>query len=134
VSVAWVLDSSAIVAWSRSEPGRERVERALSEGAAVSAVNWSEVLAKVIEKGESAEDTIADLTRRGILGALLHVHPLTEEGALDVARLRPLSRAAGLSLGDRACLALAGTLKLPVLTADRAWTKLHVGVKIENIR
>lgn len=134
MSVAWVLDSSAILAWSRREPGWERVERAISEGAAVSAVNWSEVLGKVIEKGESATDTIADLARRGILGVLLHVHPLTEEGALDVARLRPVTRAAGLSLGDRACLALARSLKLPVLTADRAWTRLHVGVKIETIR
>jgi ribonuclease VapC len=70
----------------------------------------------------------------GVPGDLLVIFPLDEAQAREAARLRPSTRAAGLSLGDRACLALAASLKLPVLTADRAWAGLQVGVVVELIR
>lgn len=133
MSAVWVFDASALLAWLQDERGKERVTAALAEGANMSAVNWAETLSKLTDGGKSTEDTVSDLSRRGLFKSLAF-HPLTEEAALEVARLRPVTRAAGLSLGDRACLALARTLKLPVLTADRTWTKLHVGVKIESIR
>lgn len=131
---AWVFDASALLAWIQAEPGQERVSSAVLAGAAVSAANWAEALSKTVDRGRDVDELLRDLTAKGVLGALLRVHPLTEAAALDVARLRPLTRAAGLSLGDRACLALARSLEVPVLTADRTWTKLHVGVKIESIR
>lgn len=62
------------------------------------------------------------------------VFPFTEEDALGVARLRPLTRSLGLSLGDRACLALAQRLSLPALTADASWGALSLGVAVEVVR
>lgn len=131
---ACVLDASALLAWLQDEPGHACVTAAVLAGAAVSAVNWAETLSKTLDRGRDVDELLRDLTAKGILGKVLFVHPLTEEAALDVARLRPLTRGAGLSLGDRACLALGRALKLPVLTADRNWTRLHVGVKIETVR
>lgn len=64
----------------------------------------------------------------------VEVEPLTLADAVEIARLRPLTRSAGLSLGDRACVALARRLALPALTADRAWTGLDLGVELHQIR
>ncbi len=130
---AWVFDASALLAWALREPGFERAARALAMGAAVSAVNWAETLSKLADVNQVPEDSVSEFERRGVF-LTLAIHPFDADAALDIARLRPSTRAAGLSLGDRACLALARSLKLPVLTADRAWTKVHVGVKIETIR
>ncbi len=69
----------------------------------------------------------------GVLGEGLVVHPLDEMQALKIARLRPLTRAAGLSLADRTCLALAASLDLTALTADRAWADLGLRVRVELI-
>ncbi|MDM7324085.1 MAG: hypothetical protein P3W93_003650 [Thermus sp.] len=74
------------------------------------------------------------LRGEGLLGQALQVLPFTEEDALLSARLRPLTRSLGLSLGDRACLALASRLRLPVLTADATWAELSVGIEVEVIR
>ena len=70
----------------------------------------------------------------GVPGDLVAILPLDEPQAQEAARLRPSTRAAGLSLADRACLALAKSLALPVLTADHAWSALQVGVTVEVIR
>ena len=94
------------------------MDRALEEGALVSAVNWAEALSKMAERGQAPEDTVRALADAGILGEALVVHPLDESQAVEIARLRPLTREAGLSLADRACLALATTLGSPALTAD----------------
>lgn len=40
----------------------------------------------------------------------------------------------GLSLADRACMALAVTLGLPLLTADRSWVEVDLPVEIRVIR
>ncbi|WP_319993753.1 PIN domain-containing protein [Deinococcus aetherius] len=65
---------------------------------------------------------------------LLTVDVGTVQDALNAARLRPLTKSAELSLGDRYCLALAQRLGVPVLTADRAWSSLSAGVPVTVIR
>ncbi|MBI3271272.1 MAG: type II toxin-antitoxin system VapC family toxin [Planctomycetes bacterium] len=122
------------MAWSLGEPGKDRVTEALDAGAAISAANWAEFLTKAAETGEDPDALSTRLTKLGILGTLLSVHPLDEAAAREVARLRTATRAAGLSLGDRACLALAKALGLPALTADRAWARVKLGVTVRVIR
>ncbi|WP_114313195.1 type II toxin-antitoxin system VapC family toxin [Thermus caldifontis] len=128
-----VLDASALLALILDEPGAQRVEEALAGGAAISAVNLGEVLSKVAERGWDPQEVQERLRGEGILEAL-RVFPFTEEDALWVARLRPLTRPLGLSLGDRACLALAQRLSLPALTADVNWRGLSLGVAVEVVR
>jgi ribonuclease VapC len=125
-----VLDSSAVLAVILDEPGAERVE-ALLPGAKVSAVNVGEVAAKLRDLG-MPEGTIE--TVLGGLQVDVRVHDL--DAALASGFLCPATRSAGLSLGDRACLALAAALGLPAVTADRAWNSVAeaVGVQVTPIR
>ena len=129
-----VLDASALLAWILDEPGSEEVNIALGSGAVIHAVNWAEALTKLQEKGLTPDRVAADLTGIGLLGQTLQVDLGTLEDASMVALLRPLTRSAGLSLGDRYCLALGRRLGLPVLTADRAWTTLNGDHKVVLIR
>jgi len=129
-----VLDASALLALLLDEPGAQRVEEALAEGAAISAVNLAEALSKLAERGGDPKGVRDRLKREGILGEVLVVFPFTEEDALWVARFRPLTRSLGLSLGDRACLALAQRLNLPALTVDASWGALSLGVAVEVVR
>ena len=129
-----VLDASALLAYVLDEPGGERVDRALEDATFIGAVNWAEVLSKLAEFGRDPGSATQALTQAGVLGQSLMVRPLDETQALEIARLRPLTRDAGLSLADRACLALADSLDLPALTADRAWAKLDLGMRVELIR
>ncbi len=122
-----VLDASAILALLQGERGSEAVLEALP-GAAVSTVNLSEVVAKLAGHGMPLVEIRQALT----LG--LEVVPFTEDLAYAAGELRPLTRDRGLSLGDRACLALAKTMDLPVLTADRAWASLDLGVEVRLAR
>lgn len=131
---ASVLDASAMLAYLRDESGADAVSDALDAGAAIGAANWAEVLTKLAELGEDPDAAAARLAKAGVLGSLLSVHPLDEAAARRIARLRASTRAAGLSLGDRACLALGKALGLPVLTADRAWARLKLGVTVRMIR
>ena len=73
-------------------------------------------------------------TRPGLALFDLDVVDFTAEQALASAELRPATRAAGLSLGDRACLALARSRKATALTADRAWNRAELDIEIEFIR
>ena len=129
-----VLDASALLAYLLNEPGSAVVDAMLAEGAAISAVNYAEVLSRMGDRGDEPAATHQRLERQGLIGDLLEVIPLLGEDALIVARLRPLSRAQGLSLADRACLATALRLGRPVLTADRGWATVDVGVTIRLIR
>jgi ribonuclease VapC len=123
-----VLDASAILALLNREPGHEVVAEALPE-ALLSAVNLSEVVAKLGEKG-MPEGAIAT----ALAGIELEIFPFNEASAYETARLRAPTRSLGLSLGDRACLALGRHLALPVLTADKNWSKVEAGISVRVIR
>ena len=123
-----VLDASAILALLNAEPGSRVVEESLPE-AAVSAVNLSEVIAKLSERG-MPEAAI----RLALEGLGIEVHPFDAVAAFAAGRLRPATRRLGLSMGDRACLALGLSLSAPVLTADGSWKTLKVGVRVRLIR
>jgi ribonuclease VapC len=125
-----VLDASAILAVVLEEPGADRVEPYLPGGMA-SAVNIGEVVAKLHDLGMAV--AVVDEI---IAGLQLEVHAHDLAAALPAGHLRPATRRAGLSLGDRACLALARALRLPAITADRGWLGVAdaVEVRVELIR
>ena len=125
---AYVLDASAILAYSRGEEGAS-VVGPLLERSVISAVNWAEVLQRAISLGLGDQGKKEDLESIGV-----QIFPFTAEDAGSVARLWATTRQAGLSLGDRACLGLAYRLGLPVLTADRAWDALNLEVEVRLIR
>jgi ribonuclease VapC len=128
VVIEVVLDSSAILAEVHAEPGAETVRAALPN-ACMSSVNYAETITKLIEEGmpfRQAEDLVERLAievidadkHRGMLAGAMH-----EE-----------TRRTGVSLGDRFCLQLARELGLPVLTTDRRWATLDIGVEVTLIR
>jgi len=123
-----VLDASAVLARVLGEPGGERVEAVLA-GACVCAVNYGEVVGKLVDFGVPVET--AGAAARELR---LEVVPFDEADATDAGLLRATTRGFGLSLGDRACLALGKRLELPVLTTDRAWAQLDLGVEVVLIR
>lgn len=126
---SWVLDASALLALLNQEPGWEQVEEAVAAGAAISAVNLSEAAAKLCEAG------MPEAEARDALDSLgLEIVDFDAGLAYAAAHLRPITRGLGLSLGDRACLALAQHLHLPVLTADRGWEGVQVGVEVRTLR
>ena len=126
--MAVVFDASALLAMTFREPGASRVEGALGDGV-LSSVNASEVVARLIDHGWS------DANARGSLRAFrLPIRPFDEALAVEAGLLRRTTREQGLSLGDRACLALARRERALVLTADRAWTALELDVEVELIR
>lgn len=122
------LDASALLALLRVEKGHEIVAAALPN-AIISSVNLSEVLAKAAEAPTGFESVKA-----AIRGLQMRVVPFDQEQAVIAAGLRPLTRALGLSLGDRCCIALGLVEEIPVLTTDRQWSKLRLGVQIHVIR
>ena len=125
-----VLDASAVLALLFGERGAEVVRAHLRTGV-IGAANLAEVLAKLSDHGMPAEQAARAVA---ILG--LEVAPMTEAQAQRSAALRSATRAAGLSLGDRACLALAAELGVPALTADRGWDAVAgaAGVAVQVIR
>lgn len=114
-----VLDAAALLAVLNNEKGAETVIPLLAESA-VSTVNLAEVGAKLIDAGM---DEKAARTAVSILG-IGETVDFDGNLAWEAARLRPLTKSLGLSLGDRACLALAVKLKVPAVTADRQWAKI----------
>lgn len=126
----FVLDASALLAGLNGEPGGDRVAAAL-DFAVVSAVNYAEVAGGLSRGANSPQRVRAILQTLGCT-----VVPADEEMAIDAGLMRALTDRAGLSLGDRFCLALSRRLRAPTLTADRQWTLIadDVGVKVELIR
>lgn len=95
----------------------------------MSAVNVAEVVSRLADTGMNAAEV------RSLVGTLgLEVAPFDEELAHATGMLRLTTRDKGLSLGDRACLALAKHLAFPALTADRGWAELDIGVEVTLIR
>lgn len=125
-----VLDASAVLAAIQRELGWERVMAAIdADKVYVSAVNMSEVFTKLVQQ------KLADPHIAQVLGRLrVSIEPFTAEDAQRAGALSRHTRAVGLALGDRACLALASRLSAVALTADRVWAKLDVGIAIELIR
>jgi ribonuclease VapC len=122
-----VLDASAVLAVVRDEPGADVVEAVLLAGScAISVVNWMEVAERAIALGLDPRPY-----RDMLLQAGVRFEPLALADADRGATLRAATRAAGLSLADRCCLALAERLECPAYTADAAWKRLRDGVKIE---
>jgi ribonuclease VapC len=132
--LAPVLDASALLAHLRDEPGADVVAEAIAGGAVISTVNLAEVFSRVADRGDDPAKLAAELTQSGLLDGAITVEPFTAADAIDAGRLRPLTRDAGLSLGDRACLALARRLDAPALTADTDWQGVAHGVELRTIR
>ncbi|MEO8972231.1 MAG: type II toxin-antitoxin system VapC family toxin [Ktedonobacteraceae bacterium] len=125
----YVLDASALLALLNQEPGSERVAGCIANGAMISTVNLSEVVAKLSDAGVPEEVIREALSVLGIV--IVDFDTLLAYGS---GLLRPLTRQAGLSLGDRACLALARRFELPAVTTDKAWGTFSSGVVVQLIR
>ncbi len=123
-----MLDASALLAFLNDEPGAARVP-ATSGDAVMSSVNWAEVVSVLTSRGFD-EDTI----RRNLSRLAIEVIGFDGEQAERAGFLLAATKAKGLSLGDRACLSAALSSGLTVITADRAWGALSLGVKIDLIR
>ncbi len=122
------MDSSAVVAAILEEPGGDEMAR--RDGPfLLSAVNLCEVLERLAADGDTTARTLAMLDALGLM-----LVDFTPDLAAIAARLKAPTRSVGLSLGDRACLALALREQAPVLTGDRAWSKVDVGVEVVLIR
>jgi ribonuclease VapC len=124
-----VLDASALLALLNEEPGSELVATLIEEGAAISTVNLSEVVAKLSEAGMPQEAIHEALDPLGMT-----IVDFNNMFAYKAAWLRLVTKKAGLSFGDRACLALAQQLALPATTTDRVWESLSIGVTIQTAR
>jgi ribonuclease VapC len=124
----WVLDASALLAMLQGEPGGEAVQEML-ETAVISSVNWAEVAQKALDWQAEIDGLRRELEALG-----LEIVPFTAVLAETTAELRATTRQAGLSLGDRACLALAALLGLPAVTADRIWSDLRLPIEVRVVR
>ncbi len=124
-----VLDASALLALLNDEPGADNLTPELLRDAACSTVNLAEVQTKLVSEGGLPDEAWEDA-----LSPIRDAEPFTAEHAQIAGSLVAQTRSLGLSLGDRACLALALTLKAPVYTADKSWKNLRLGVKIHVIR
>lgn len=115
-----ILDASALLALLHEEPGAGVVEPLLEE-AVISSINWSEVVQKSLACGVELDGLREDLEALG-----LAIAPFAVEDAEVSALLYGETAEFGLSLADRACLALSSRLAIPALTTDRAWTELEI--------
>jgi ribonuclease VapC len=124
-----VLDASVLLALIHQEPGSENLSLELLGETAVSTVNLAEVQSKLVTSGWNSDEAWEDAT-----SGAAEIVPFTPDHAKTAGDLITHTRSLGLSLGDRACLALALELKAPVYTGDRSWKNLKVGVRIHVIR
>ena len=124
-----VLDASAVLALLNNESGADKLTPELLNDAICSTVNLAEVQTKLVSAGGSPDEAWEDT-----LSPIREAAPFTDEQARIAGSLVAQTRAFGLSLGDRACLALGLALKAPVYTADKSWKKLKLGLRIHVIR
>jgi ribonuclease VapC len=123
-----VLDASALLAFVNREPGAEKVTAVLGD-AVISTVNFCEVVTKLALKSGLPHRVLSELTDHA-----LKVVDFDRSLAEDTGLLAPVTRGRGLSLGDRACLALARREDAIALTADNAWRQVDLGIDIQFIR
>lgn len=124
----YVLDASAVLAAFFDEPGGEYVADRMS-GALLSAVNYSEVVAKLVDRGTPGDQILEIMAQLDV-----DVVPVDRDQASTAGLLRGETRSAGLSLGDRMCLALAIGRNAIALTTDRQWGELDLNVAVELAR
>ena len=129
-----VLDASALLALVYDEAGADRVEQVIRGGALISTINWAETLSRLAERGEPVDAGVPRLKAQVDAIGTLTIWPYDEAQAVETARLRVRTKSLGLSLADRACLALGRLQHLPVITTDRAWRSLGLSIRIEVIR
>lgn len=123
-----VVDASVMLAIIFGEPGADQALIAI-RGGSMSSVNLSEVLSKCLERGADP-----DFAERQIRRLNISIAAFTAQDAKAAAALRLATRSHGLSFGDRACLALALRENAHVLTADRHWDGVDIGLDIRLIR
>jgi len=124
-----VLDASAILAVIHQESGYERLVPELLAEAVASTVNLAEVQSKLVSRGWTSDEAWEDAT-----SPIQEALPFNEEHARIAGDLVAPTRPRGLSLGDRACLALGIALKAPVYTAEKTWKNLGLAVRVHVIR
>jgi ribonuclease VapC len=124
-----VLDASAVLVLLNNEPGADKLTPELLSDAICSTVNLAEVQTKLVSEGGNPDEAWEDA-----LSPIRDAMPFTDEQARIAGSLVAQTRRLGLSLGDRACLALALVLKAPIYTADRTWRSLKLGIRIHVIR
>jgi ribonuclease VapC len=124
-----VVDSSVLLAVIHQEEGSEKITPEFLTRAIISTVNLAEVQSKLVSSGWPSGEAWTDAT-----GSVGEVIPFTAEHARAAGNLIAQTRVLGLSLGDRACLALGFALRAPVYTADRSWKGLKLGIRIHTIR
>ncbi len=125
----YLLDASAVLAFMSNEPGAARVREVIQAGEAdITAVNISEVAAKLVARGMSSADAELQCRSMG-----LDIIAVDAGIAFAAAALIPFTQPLGLSLGDRICLATARQDAAIAVTADKAWAKI-TGIIVEVIR
>lgn len=124
-----VLDASALLALLNGESGADKLTPELLSTATASTVNLAEVQGKLVSRGLAPSDAW-----EATLSPIREATAFTAEHVQAAGNLIAETRALGLSIGDRACLALGIALKAPVYTADKSWKKLKLGVPIHVIR
>jgi len=123
-----VMDSSAVLASIHGEPGADIVGAALAD-AVISTINFAEVVSKLIARGIPAAEAAVAARRVGA-----EIVDVDEDQAVTAGMIHAATRAAGISLADAFCLALAKQRGAPALTSDRAWKTLDLGVEVTLIR
>lgn len=128
--IAYVLDASALLALLQDETAAEWLGEVIGNSI-ISSVNWCEVLTKALEHGADLRGTTDLFEAEG-----MPILPFGPEDAETTASLREPTRSLGLSLGDRACLALARRWEIPALTTDRIWERIpeELGIEVQLVR
>ena len=122
-----VLDSSALLAVSKGERGADFVIELIdAKDCVISSVNMAEVATRLLDLGLPAHELARGMAQFGV-----DVIDFNQAQALQCAMLRTPTKSGGLSLGDRACLALAKLMEGCAVTADRAWLEVADAVAVE---